>query len=54
MLAGLANPATGLPFVHDNRVIGLLARGSSIPGIGAIVSSIVPSRKVPGGDLPWQ
>ena len=49
LLAGLLNPATGLPYVHDNRVVGLPATELSHPGIGAIVSQLSPVRKM----LDW-
>jgi len=54
MVAGIVNPATGLPYVHDNRVIGLPARVIAHPGIGPIVSSILPSRKMQHEGLHWQ
>ncbi len=54
LLAGLLNPATGLPYVHDNRVVGLPATGLSHPGIGAFVNQVSPARKMPdGGAFDW-
>ncbi len=51
LLSGLVNPATGLPYVYNNRVIGLPAKGISAPGIGAMVSRLAPFRKMMGGGM---
>ena len=54
LLAGLVNPATSLPYVYDNRVIGLPARGISSPGIGSIVRQTAPSRRMLFEEPPMQ
>jgi hypothetical protein len=43
----MENPATGMPYVHDNRVIGLPARRIAHPGIGQLVHTILQLRKAP-------
>ena len=49
ILTGLTNPATQLPYVHDNRIIGHPARGIHHPGIGQNVSLIM-QRMMQGWD----
>lgn len=40
LLDEMINPATGLPYVHDNRIIGLPAAGLEDPGVGRAVRRI--------------
>jgi hypothetical protein len=42
----MINPATGLPYVYNNRIVGLSAKGLSDPGIGQIVKQINKIRKM--------
>jgi hypothetical protein len=46
LLNVMINPDTGLPYVHDNRIIGLSAAGLNDPGIGQIVKRINEIRKM--------
>jgi hypothetical protein len=47
LIAGMENPATGMPYVHDNRVVGLPARTIAHPGIGQLAHQILQLRKTP-------
>ena len=48
LLDEITNPDTGLPYVHDNRVVGLDAIGLDDPGIGAAVRRVLAIRKALG------
>lgn len=41
----MINPETGLPYVHDNRIVGVSANGLPTPGIGAAVARVNAIRK---------
>jgi hypothetical protein len=41
----LTNPSTGLPYVHDNRIIGLSSDGLDDPGIGDKIRMLQSLRK---------
>jgi hypothetical protein len=43
---GLINPATGLPYVHDNRMVGEPASGLTEPGIGPVIARLDQLRKM--------
>jgi hypothetical protein len=43
---GLINPATGLPYVHDNRIVGEPASGLTEPGIGPVIARLDQLRKM--------
>lgn len=43
---GLINPATGLPYVHDNRIVGEPATELPEPGIGPILARLNQLRKM--------
>jgi hypothetical protein len=45
VLDDLVNPETGMPYVHDNRIVGLPASGLSDPGIGQAVARVKALRK---------
>jgi hypothetical protein len=45
VLDDLINPETGMPYVHDNRIVGLPASGLSDPGIGQAVARVKALRK---------
>jgi hypothetical protein len=45
LVAGMINPATGLPYVHDNRIVGEPASELMEPGIGPIISRLKMLRK---------
>lgn len=40
VLNSMINPATGLPYVYDNRIVGLSAAGLEDPGIGPMVQEV--------------
>jgi hypothetical protein len=42
----MINPDTGLPYVHDNRIVGVSARGREDPGIGQAVARVNAIRKM--------
>ena len=46
VVAGLINPATGLPYVHDNRIVGESASGLTDPGIGPMLARLNQLRKM--------
>jgi hypothetical protein len=41
VIAGMINPDTGLPYVHDNRIVGHPANFIQNPGIGQTVSRLL-------------
>lgn len=43
---GLINPATGQPYVHDNRIVGEAASGLADPGIGPILARLIKLRRM--------
>ena len=47
VISGMENPATGLPYVHDIRVVGTPARDIAYKGIGAVVQQTMPLKKLP-------
>jgi hypothetical protein len=42
----MINPDTGLPYVHDNRIVGVSARSRLDPGIGQAVARVNAIRKM--------
>lgn len=42
----MTNPATGLPYVHDNRIVGQSANGLDDPGIGPEIRKINAIRRM--------
>jgi hypothetical protein len=41
----LTNPATGLPYVYDNRIVGQSAEGLDDPGIGQAIAKVHAIRR---------
>jgi len=50
LIAGMENPVTGMPYVHDNRVVGMPAKTIAHPGIGRIVHQILQLRRTPDAE----
>ena len=46
ILDSMINPATGLPYVYDNRIVGLSANGLEDPGIGQQVQEVNRIRRM--------
>ena len=42
----LTNPETGLPYVHDNRIVGQSANGLDDPGIGPAIQKVNAIRRM--------
>jgi hypothetical protein len=42
----MTNPDTGLPYVHDNRIVGQSANGLDDPGIGPAIQKVNAIRKM--------
>jgi hypothetical protein len=42
----LTNPETGLPYVHDNRIVGQSANGLGDPGIGPAIRKVNALRRM--------